>query len=282
MDATTGFGVIVPGPEWGPWLVGHDAFMGKSKATERRVGLQPQKCAATSKSTGARCRQWAVVGARVCHYHGGSRPDVRANGELRAVAEQIGAAGMPPADTVRLVARALSSQFLKAAATLDKAAAEGRPIDPADVERFESAADKALVSARIALASGVEDAAEARDEEAGQLVATAVVAALDEVLDLVPGLSHEQRKQLRAHGLLLAEWSLRGADPAQRPFPPELVRSPVSVAVGELLPAPPHRRASRDTASDVWRRAQEVVDAEVVDDEEVGDGDESGDPGEAA
>lgn len=211
-------------------------------------------------------------------------------GDLAAVAAQLGVTGLPPQETVRLVQRALSAQMLRAAGALEAAVAEGRPIAAEDQERFERAADQALVAARIALAANVEEARSRDHEETGELVSTSLGLALDGVLDVLQ-LPYEQKKQVRVYGLELAQWALLGALPGERPEAPKLpdvVGTRPVVAVGELLPAPSRRRSAPD-ADEVWRRAQEivdqdgeVVDAEVVDDEEVGDGDESGDPGEAA
>lgn len=236
----------------------------------RRVGLQPQKCRAKAKSTGRPCGQWAVVGSTVCYSHGGGRGDVRANGELRAVAAQIGAVGLPPDQTIKLVQRALSDQMLRAAGVLQAAAAENRPVDPAEYERFESVADKAMIAARVALQSGVEDqdAADAVENENRQLVADALMWTIDAVLKLleVPG---TQRLQVREFAIRMSIWALEGGDPTKRPEEPKLL--PDTVAVAELLPAPARRRQP-DAADDVWRRAQTIVDAEVVEDDGGDDG----------
>jgi hypothetical protein len=252
--------------------------------TMRRAGLQPSRCTATSKQSGARCKAWAVVGAQVCHTHGGGREEVRRRGDLTAVAAQLGVIGLPPRDTLRVVQRALSDRMLDAAGALRAAAEEGRPVDPEEHQRFIDASDRALVAARVALQAGVEESSDSRDDEAGELVARAVEWSLDGVLAILD-LSHEQRAQVRQYGLELATWALQGGHPDKRPEPPKLL--PVRVAVAELLPTPARRR-SADTADEVWRRAQEavdVVDAELVDDQdegEVGGGDSTEDPGEAA
>lgn len=41
------------------------------------------RCTATAKSTGERCRQPAVPGAEVCRYHGGSASQVQAKAQER-------------------------------------------------------------------------------------------------------------------------------------------------------------------------------------------------------
>jgi hypothetical protein len=277
--------VIVPGPERVPSIGGHDGVMGVN--SQRRSGLQPERCTATAKRTGERCGRWAVVGCAVCWVHGGGKKDVVANGQLRTVAAQLGVAGLPPSESIRVIQRALSSQMLKAAGVLEAAAQEGRPIGAAEYERFESAADKALIAARIALQHGVEETTDAHDEETGELLAKAVSWTVDGVLDILPGLSHEQRAQVREYGLRTAMWAFSDGSPATRPEAPKLL--PDHVAVAELLPAPRRRRSAAD---DVWRRAQpvvdqddELVDAELVDDQdegEVGDGDEGDAPDAAA
>jgi hypothetical protein len=248
--------------------------------TMRRAGLQPSRCTATSKQSGARCKAWAVVGAQVCHTHGGGREEVRRRGDLTAVAAQLGVIGLPPRDTLRVVQRALSDRMLDAAGALRAAAEEGRPVDPEEHQRFIDASDRALVAARVALQAGVEESSDSRDDEAGELVARAVEWSLDGVLAILD-LSHEQRAQVRQYGFELATWALQGGHPDKRPEPPKLLER---VAVAELLPAPPRSRRRPD-ADDIWRRAAEVVDAELVDDQddgEVGDGDSEGDPEAAA
>lgn len=245
----------------------------------RRAGLAAQRCTATAKSTGERCEQHAIVGTSVCFWHGGGKRDVRMGGHLAATAAQLGAAGLPPAETVRLVQRALSEQMLDAAGALRAASEEGRPVSAEQHARFVDASDRALVAARVALAAGVEDQSDARDDEAGELVARSVGWSVDAVLAVLD-LSAEQRIQLRQYALETAAWALQGGDPTTRPQAPKLLDR---VAVAELLPAPSRRRPP--DADDVWRRAQEVVDAELVDDqddEEGDDSDEGGAGGKAA
>ena len=246
--------------------------------TMRRAGLQPQRCTAKSKQSGERCKAWAVVGAQVCFTHGGGREEVRRRGDLQATAAQLGVIGLPPTDTIRLVQRALSDRMLDAAGALRAAAEEGRPVDPEEHQRFIDASDRALVAARVALQAGVEETADSRDDEAGELVARAVEWSLDGVLGILD-LSHEQRAQVRQYGFQLAQWALEGGHPDKRPEAPKLLER---VAVAELM------WVCFDTpvdADDVWKRAQDVVDAELVDDQDDeggGDGDESGIGGEAA
>jgi hypothetical protein len=168
--------------------------------------------------------------------------------------------------------------MLRAAGVLQAAAAENRPVDPAEYERFESVADKAMIAARVALQSGVEDqdAADAVENENRQLVADALMWTIDAVLKLleVPG---TQRLQVREFAIRMSIWALEGGDPTKRPEEPKLL--PDTVAVAELLPAP--RRRSAPDADDVWKRAQkvvdEVVDAEVIDDESDDGGDDESD-----
>lgn len=44
------------------------------------------RCQAHSRTSGSRCRQFAVPGATVCVYHGGSAPQVRAAAQRRFAA----------------------------------------------------------------------------------------------------------------------------------------------------------------------------------------------------
>jgi hypothetical protein len=43
-----------------------------------------EKCTATSKQTGKRCKQYAAKGAKVCRFHGGKAPQVKKAAEVRA------------------------------------------------------------------------------------------------------------------------------------------------------------------------------------------------------
>lgn len=40
-----------------------------------------QRCAGIARTTGARCRQWAMPGAKVCKFHGAALPAVKLNAE---------------------------------------------------------------------------------------------------------------------------------------------------------------------------------------------------------
>ena len=236
-------------------------------AANRRAGLPPTRCEAQSKQAGRQCRRWATIGTVPprCRMHGGAKKDVRANGDMRVVATQLGLVGLPPDQTIKLVQRALSDQMLRAAGVLQAAAAENRPVDPVEYERFESVADKALIAARVALQSGVEDqdAADAVEGENRQLVANALTWTVDAVLDVV-GLSGPQRLQVREFSIRMSIWALEGADPRERPEAPKLL--PDRVAVGELLPAP--RRGPAPDADQVWAAAQEIVDVEFEEDDD--------------
>jgi len=52
----------------------------------RRAHLmgEPGRCTATSKTHSTRCKQPAIAGGTVCHYHGGAAPQVK-----RAAAERL-------------------------------------------------------------------------------------------------------------------------------------------------------------------------------------------------
>jgi len=55
--------------------------------TEHPMGGRPQ-CTAHSKQTGERCKQRPIPGGRVCHYHGGAIPQVKAAAQERLRAFQ--------------------------------------------------------------------------------------------------------------------------------------------------------------------------------------------------
>lgn len=251
--------------------------MPRADQADRRSGLRPVKCTKKSKQSGEQCKRWATIGTSppVCHFHGGGRRAVKERADLAVVAAQLGVIGLPPGDTIRLVQRALSDRMLEAAGALRATVEAGRSVDPEEHERFVQASDRALVAARVALAAGVEDEADGRDEETGELVAQAIGWTVDGVLDLLR-LGADQRLQVRQYALELATWALQGGDPMARPTAPELLPRTM-VAVGELMPAP--RRRSVPDADSVWSAAQQIVDAEVVDDEEDDDDDVVADSG---
>jgi len=58
------------------------------------MGLS-QRCKARSKTHGGQCKQPAVLGAVVCHYHGGAAPQVKA-----AALERLMALQHPAIDTL--------------------------------------------------------------------------------------------------------------------------------------------------------------------------------------
>lgn len=204
--------------------------------------------------------------------HGGARKDVRARGDMRAVAAQLGLVGLEPAETVKVIQRVLSDQMLRAAGALAATAEEGRPVDPVEHERFVDASDRALVAARVALSAGVTEVFGQREQihqDAGELLAKAVGWAVDAVLKLAP-LDGVQRTELRVYGLSMAQWAFEGAQ-SERPKPPTMPVARQDVVVsGELLPGPRTRRGF--DADEVWARAAEIVDGEVLgeEDDDVG------------
>jgi hypothetical protein len=253
--------------------------MPRADQADRRSGLRPVKCGATSKQSREQCRRWAIVGTvpPLCKIHGGNRRIVKDKAELAAVAAQMGMVGLEPADTIRIVQRVLSDQMLRAAGVLAAAAEEGRPVDPEEHQRFIDSSDRALVAARVALSTIVTEASDLREQDkqdAADLAAKAVGWAIDSVLGLVPELESEQRQALKIYALEMAGWAFAGC-PDPRPVPPKMPSASRDSrpAVGELLPSPP-RRAGREPADDVWRAVQEVVDAELVEQEDDDDGEE--------
>ena len=51
-----------------------------------------RQCTATAKSTGLRCRDWAVRGGVVCYHHGGNAPQVRRRAKQRLALRDMSAA----------------------------------------------------------------------------------------------------------------------------------------------------------------------------------------------
>lgn len=258
--------------------------MPMANQADRRSGLRPVKCTKKSKQSQEQCRNWAVIGTSppICRIHGGARGAVKDKADLAVVAAQLGAVGLAPAETIKVVQRAVSDQFLRAAGVLQAAAAEGRPVDAEEFARYEKAADQALAAARIAMAAGVEDqdAEDLREEGNRELVATALRWTIDAVLHVLrlPG---QQRLEIRDYAFAMSVWALEGGDPRTRPEEPKLagmVDAQPVVVRAELMPAPFRRRSAPD-ADSVWSAAQQIVDAEVVDDEEDGDDDVVADSG---
>lgn len=56
--------------------------------TPEERAAHPRRCTATARTTGERCTQFAVPGAKVCHWHGGGSPAVRAKGQQRLAEEK--------------------------------------------------------------------------------------------------------------------------------------------------------------------------------------------------
>lgn len=282
-------------------MVGHDGRVGEN--TMRRAGLGPTKCTATAKSSGARCKQWAIVGCTVCHKHGGGRKAVRANGDLRAVAAQLAIVGLAPDATVRIVQRVLSERMLAEAETLRTASEQGRKVSAEEEQRFIDASERALTAAAAAIRLGVEQQADTEREELTELVSGAVRMTIDAIMAVLPG-GLKYWNDLHSYAVAMTAWALapesaRGERPDLPADPPEHLLpgyvhpttyygpgataphgSAQGPAVAELMPAPRRRRTA--DADSVWRAAQQIVDAEVVDDQEDGDGEEDGDGDGAA
>lgn len=248
--------------------------MPRADQADRRSGLRPVKCTKKSKQSQQQCRNWAVVGSvpPVCRIHGGGKGDVKAKADLRVVASQLGLAGLEPTETIHVIQKVLSEQFLRAAGQLEAAAAEGRPVDPLEHQRFVDSADRSLVAARLALSTVVSNAAEIRTEaegEAVELTVNAVTWTIDAVLSLVP-LDGDDRLRVREYGMAMARWALEGAQ-SERPKPPNLAVAEPGPAVvrAELLPGPRRRRAV--DADSIWAAAEQIIDVEVEEDDDDDD-----------
>src|SRR5690606_12004830 len=127
-----------------------------------------------------------------------------------------------------------------------------------------------------ALAAGVEDGTDSRDDEAGELVARALSWAIDGVLEVL-SLSPERRLQMRRYALEMGQWALEGGTPEESAGDTVLLAE--RVAGGELLPAPARRRAP--TPGESGAEAEQLVDAEIVEEDDDDDDTDAG-PGTAA
>lgn len=280
---------------------------GMAENSQRRAGLPRQRCTAKSKQSGARCQKWATVGASVCHSHGGGKRSVKERGDLQVVAAQLGLLGLPPAETVRVVQRVLSERMVREAQAIRDALERGEPVDADTHQRWEQIADKALVSARVALAAGIEEQSDTGRQDLVDTVGAGVRLAMDAVMRALPG-GLKYWADLHDYAMAMIGWALapedgRGPQPELPADPPEHLlpgyvhpstyygpgtEAPApygpaqTAAVAELLPGPRRRRPV--DADSVWQAAQDVIDAELVDDQDDGevDGDEGGAGGEAA
>lgn len=252
---------------------------------DRRSGLPPVRCAAQSKQSGQQCKRFSVVGLVPprCPLHAGkSSAAAKADGDLQSTAAQLGVLGLPPAQTIAVVQRVLSEMMLRAAGALAAAAEDGRPADRSENQAFIDASDRALVAARVALAAGVEERSDQEQEELALLVVGAVRTTVDAVMLALPG-NLQHWHALHDFAMQMTAWALSPeSDRGERPPPPadpepHLLpgyQHPTTrgagyagVAVAELLPGPLSRRPP--DADDIWRAAEEIADAEIV--EEDGD-----------
>ena len=64
------------------------------------IGMKALQCKATAKSSGKRCKKYAILGGTVCMKHGGAAPQVR-----RKAQQRIEAAGITPERTMLEIAR---------------------------------------------------------------------------------------------------------------------------------------------------------------------------------
>ena len=76
----------------------------------------PEQCSAKSKQTGKRCKQKAVPGAVVCHYHGGAAPQVE-----RCARERLAAMVDPALDALHRILKADTKDRIPKAVVLNAA-----------------------------------------------------------------------------------------------------------------------------------------------------------------
>ena len=135
-----------------------------------------RRCSATSKTTGQQCGQFARPGARVCFYHGGAAPQVRAKAEQR-VTLAAALASSPR--------RAPWEILLDVVHNVDVVAQRARAevvagnLAPETFEAFVGALEQSGRWAKVAIDANLDE----RRISAYELVAGEFVALIDRVLE---------------------------------------------------------------------------------------------------
>jgi hypothetical protein len=208
------------------------------------------RCTATAKGTGLRCRR-RVVGGGVCPMHGGRAPQVAARREARIIEGEARLRGelvepRLPADA--LLAAAADADAMLQRLKRDLAAGE---LTPAALMSYGEWLDRTARIAKTVLDAGIDE----RRVRLVEAQAGLIVGGLRWVLGQV-GLAGDER----AHGLV--SFMLRELDQS---------RVPIGDPPLELMPPPPPPPVSHDTeppppdpkmsAPDVYARAVAALSA---------------------
>lgn len=149
------------------------------------VAPDPRRCSAMSKTTGERCRQFAVAGASVCHYHGGAADQVKRKAAERVtLAEALAAA--PHRAPWEVLADVVHGADVVAQAARDEVI--NGQVTPATLLAFTDALEQAGRWAKTALDAGVDERQVQLAERQGQML----VEALRRIFDRL-GLTDAQR-----------------------------------------------------------------------------------------
>lgn len=237
----------------------------------RRTAIPSMKCSATSKSTGVKCRGWALPGLTVCHRHGGGNPASQAKSDrLLTFAELYQANKNSPKQPWEWLNDTLSlagSNYQRYTQKLDR----GETLTPDEEARLHDARAVLFHMTNTALhTKSYERATQAMlryEEKVAKLVAESCVAVLD-ALDSLLGWDPLDHNAIRVYALRVAQAHLAGTDLPARP-----VLS--SSANSRALPAatsPPGPLDASDVESNAPRSGGDVeadeharvYDAEVV------------------
>jgi hypothetical protein len=170
---------------------------------------QKIRCRRTSSQTGQPCKNWAIKGAEVCRFHGGSAPQVKAKAKERlaerAIAKTLGRLDITPVDNPLTALAELAGEILawkqlaaERVALLESLAREnlliGNEDVRAEVQVFERAMDRAVtVLATIARLNIDERLAKISEQQAA-LVREALNRALADA-----GVPREQQRETVTH-----------------------------------------------------------------------------------
>ena len=139
---------------------------------ERRAVLRRTRCAARSKRSGERCRNYCPPGSAVCRMHGANTPQAVAGAERREIIAELLAADPRPLRLVLRDAVTVSDAIMcDVRAEIDRTGTAS----PETIDRLALAAGRAAQLARVALDVGLtDDEGEIVAQQHGEAVARAL------------------------------------------------------------------------------------------------------------
>lgn len=115
----------------------------------------PVRCTARSKRTQLQCRRFCAPGARVCYFHGGAIPKVKARAAERVLIADALRTGEVRSPHEVLASALVHMDRIKEA--LVEQVSFGDPSQPVDFERLVDAIDRAAKLAKVAIDVGIEE-----------------------------------------------------------------------------------------------------------------------------